>query len=98
MQLEQSAPLEYILRQLMVGFVILDGPDMRVRSINPYLFSFLEEPWRSSQVVGRTLSEILPPEMLRLVEPRLRQAHTSGETLHLDDIPYEGFLATRVRA
>src|SRR6266702_2737735 len=83
MQLEQSAPLEHILGQLMVGFAILDGPAMRVRSINPYLFSLLDEPWRSSQVVGRTLSEILPPEMLRLVEPPLRQAYTSGETLHL---------------
>ena len=97
MQLEQSAPLEHILGQLMVGFAILDGPAMRVRSINPYLFSLLEEPWRSSQVVGRTLSEILPPEMLRSVEPWLRQAYTGRETLHLDDIPYEGFLETRGR-
>lgn len=97
MESEQSAPLDYILGHLTVGFAVLDGPSMRVRSINPYLLSLLDEPWRSQGVAGRHLSEVLPRDVLRLVEPPLREAYSSGKTLHLEDIPFEGFLETRGR-
>lgn len=97
MELQQSRQLEYILGRMPVGVAILDCTDLRIRYVNPYLLSLLEESWRSQGVIGQHLAEIAPAEVLTVALPILQQVCSSGQSKRFSDIPYEGFLKTRGR-
>ncbi|MDQ2903536.1 MAG: PAS domain-containing protein [Chloroflexota bacterium] len=97
MEPEQSAQLELILRRILVGAAILDCPTMRIRYINPYLLTLLEEPWRTQGVIGQSLDGVLPEEMYTEALPHLQEVCASGQSITFSDIPYEGFLGTRGR-
>ena len=67
MEPEQPVQLEHILRHMAVGVTILDCPDLRVRYINPYFQSLLdqvEQPRRFREALGHCLQEILPDATL----------------------------------
>ncbi|HVB75510.1 MAG TPA: PAS domain-containing protein [Ktedonobacteraceae bacterium] len=97
MEPEQSAPLEYILAHVSIGLAILDADTLRVLYINPYCLSLLEEPWRSQGATNHALQEVLPSSAISPVEVQLRRAIAARQTLHFNDVPYEGFLETRGR-
>jgi signal transduction histidine kinase len=97
MELQQSRQLEYILGRMLVGVAILDCTDLRMRYVNPYLLSLLEESWRSQGVIGQCLAEIAPAEVLTVALPILQQVCSSGQSKRFSDVPYEGFLKTRGR-
>lgn len=97
MEPEQSAPLEYLLGHLTTGIAILDGATLRIRYVNSYLLSLLDEPWRARGVNGEALQDIVAPDLFPVIEPPLREAFASGKTLRFSEIPYEGALETRGR-
>jgi PAS domain S-box-containing protein len=93
----QPAQLNDILGQLTIGIAILDCANFRVLYANPYLQSLCEEPWRSRGINGQHLEAFLPPDMLRVIEPVLRDVCEHRQKVSYDDLPYEGFLETRGR-
>jgi len=96
----QTAPLEHILRHMTVGVAILDCSDLRLRYVNPFLLSLLEQlkqPRHSQNLIGRPLDEILPGEFYKPVLPILQQVCSTGQHISWSDIPFEGFLAERGR-
>lgn len=97
MESEQSAPLSFILGQIPVGIALIDGTTLRVLYANAYLTSLLDQSWQVRGASGHTLQEILTPDLLKKIEPPLRNAYQDGTTRHYDDLPYEGFLETRGR-
>lgn len=100
MEPEQSARLEYIPEHLAVGVAILGCADMRIRYVNQYFRSLLEDAWRTQDVTGHTLEEIAPAELQKIALPLLREACASenpSQKIRRTDVPYEGFLATRGR-
>ena len=100
MQPGAPAQLEHILRHMSVGVAILDCSDMRLHYANPFLLALLEqlEPsWRSQDVIGHRLDEIIPDELRKIAIPLLQQVCSTGQHLSWSDIPFEGFLAARGR-
>ena len=97
MEPEQSAPHSFILGHVPVGIALIDGTTLRVLYINSYLTALLDPAWRVRDVSGHTLQEILAPDLLRKIEPPLREAYRDGTVRHYDDLPYEGSLETRGR-
>jgi PAS domain S-box-containing protein len=99
MEPEQSVPLAFILGHVPVGIALIDGTTLRVLYTNAYLTALLASSWQAwnVEVSGRTLQELLPPDLLHKIEPPLRAADADGVPRHFDDLPYEGFLETRGR-
>src|SRR6266487_6472201 len=97
MEPEQSRQLEYILGHMTIGVAILDCADLRVRYVNSYLLSLLEEAWHCQSVIGLRLAEIAPGEVLTAALPILQQVCSSGQSTRFGDIAYEGLLKTRGR-
>ncbi len=100
MEPEQPVQLEHILRHMSVGVAILDCSDLRVRYINPYLQSLIdqvEQPQRFREAIGHRLQELLPDEYYKIALPLLQQVRTTGKKKMWPDIPFEGFLAARGR-
>lgn len=97
MEQGQPAQLESIFQHMSVGVAILDCPDLRLLYANPYLLSLLDQALRPQAIIGDSLYEIIPEELLRIALPLLQQACSTGQRLSWSDIPYEGFLATRGR-
>ncbi len=97
MQPEQSARLEHILEHMPVGVAILDRTDLRLLYANSYFVSLLQQRWHTQDVIGHLLEEVLPFELRRAAGPRVREVCATGQSVVLDDIPYEGFLETRGR-
>src|SRR6266849_4369831 len=93
----QSAQLESIFQHMAVGVAILDCPDLRLLYANPYLLSLLEQAQHPQAVIGHSLYELIPEELLGIAIPLLQQACSTGQKMSWSDIPYEGFLATRGR-
>ena len=97
MEPEQSEQLERILTHMSLGVCILGSADMRLRYVNPYLLSLLDQPVQAEDVLGKPLRDILTDELFQAVIPFLQQARTTGKRKQWDAIPYEGFLAARGR-
>ncbi len=97
MEPEQSGQLEYILGCMSVGVAILDCPDLRIRYVNAYLQSLLEESWQCQDVIGQRLNEIVPVEVYQLALPLLQQVCSTGQSTRFADVPFEGFLKARGR-
>ncbi|GAC1382052.1 MAG: hypothetical protein NVSMB33_09140 [Ktedonobacteraceae bacterium] len=93
----QPIQLEHILQHMSVGVAILDCSDLRLRYINSYLQSLLDQPWRSRGAIGHCLPDILPEELYKVALPLLRQVCITGKRRSWADIPFEGFLAVRGR-
>ncbi len=74
-----------------------DSDGLRLRYANPYLLSLLEQSQHSPSVIGRSLDQIIPEDLLRLALPLLQHVCSTGQRLNWSDIPYEGFLSTRGR-
>lgn len=96
-QSEQAAQFERILSHMSLGVCILGSADMRLRYVNPYLLSLLDQPVQAENVLGQPLQQLLSDELFQAVRPFLQQAQTTGERAQWDAIPYEGFLAARGR-
>src|SRR5215469_11889097 len=97
MEPEQSRQHEYILGHMTIGVAILDCADFRVRYVNSYLLSLLEEAWHCQGVIGLRLAEIATGEILTVALPILQQVCSSGQSTRFYDVPYEGLLKTRGR-
>ena len=97
MEPEQSAPHSFILGHVPLGIALIDATTLRVLYVNSYLTVLLDPAWHTRNVSGHTLQEILAPDLLRKIEPPLREAYRDGTVRHYDDLPYEGSLETRGR-
>ncbi len=97
MEPEQSARLEHILGHMPVGVAILECANLRFRYANPYLLSLLEEPWCSKGVIDHTLDEVVSKEVRKAAQPILQQVCSTGQSIRLNDVPYEGSLEVRGR-
>ena len=97
MEPEQSARLEHILGHMPVAVAILDCANLHFRYANLYLLSLFEEPWRSQGVTGRALEEVVSEEVRKAAQPILQQVCSTGQSVRLTDISYEGFLEMRGR-
>lgn len=93
----QLAQLKRILSHMSLGACILGSADMRLRYVNPYLLSLLDQPVQAEDVIGQPLHKLLTEELFQAVIPFLQQVQATGEHAQWDAIPYEGFLATRGR-
>jgi PAS domain S-box-containing protein len=97
METQHSTQLEYILNSISVGTAIIDPIALRILYVNSYLQTLLNETWRKQNIVERHIEDILPKEIYAAALPLLHQVSTTGQSLHLAEVPYEGFLETRGR-
>ncbi|HLH61039.1 MAG TPA: ATP-binding protein [Ktedonobacteraceae bacterium] len=97
MQPEPSARLEHILELMPVGVASLNCTDMRLLYVNSFFVSLLPQSWQTQNVVGHLLEEVLPGELLRVVQPEVRAVCSTGQKAVLSEVPYEGFLEERGR-
>lgn len=81
-QAQEKEFLEALLGNLPISLLVMDPEDLTVAAINR--FAEYELDLRHDQVVKRPLSEVLGPEVLTLVEPQMRKAIRSGETVDHD--------------
>ena len=96
-ELSLSRPLEFMLARAPVGMAVLDAAHLRIYYANPQLLSYLEKPHPSLEAASQFLRALLPPNILETLEAQFNVADERLHTLHLSDIPYEGFLETRGR-
>jgi PAS domain S-box-containing protein len=89
--------LQHILEHMTVGVAILDCPTLRVIYANTYMASLAADPWRTTGLAGRLVSEVLPVDIYQLALPLFASVYERREKIILSDIPYEGFLETRGR-
>src|SRR5947209_14419679 len=97
MELKQAEQIEYLLEHLSVGVAILEGATLRIRYLNVYLHSLLPEPWKSRDVVGRSVEEVIPEELNEFLLPLLHDTAQTGKRKQYSELPYEGFLEARGR-
>src|SRR5690349_8761149 len=97
MELKQAEQIEYLLEHLPVGVAILEGAPLRVRYLNAYLRSLLPGPWKSQDMVGRTVKEVIPEDLHDLILPHLHHTAQTGRRDQYPEVPYEGFLEARGR-
>jgi PAS domain S-box-containing protein len=97
MELKQAEQIEYLLEHLPVGVAILDGATLRIRYLNAYLHSLLPEPWKSRDVVEKSVEEVIPEELYDLILPLLHDTAQTGKRHQYSEVPYEGFLEARGR-
>ncbi len=97
MQPGQVVQPEYIFEHVAVGVAILGANDLRIRYMNPYLRSLLDEPWNYQDVIGVCVDKVVPASMLRMALPPLQQVTATGQRVQYDEVPYEGFLETQGR-
>ena len=81
-QAQEKEFLEALLGNLPISLMVMDPEDLTVAAINR--FAEYELDLRHDQVVKRPLAEVLGPEVLSLVEPQMRKAIRSGETVDHD--------------
>ncbi len=93
-QIEQ---LEYMLNSVAVGIAILDARSLCIRYINPYLHALLQLPWRSQDITGRPVEEVLPAMLPGNILPVLQHTAETGQSIHYAEAPFEGFLESRGR-
>lgn len=94
---EQLVPIEAFFKHLSIGIAILDGVNLRVRYLNPYVATLLEEHWSVRDVVGKRIEELLPEKIHKRVFARLQQVMETGEESTYKELPYESFEQTRGR-
>lgn len=97
METGQTARFQHILNSLSLGIAIIEGPDLRVQYINPYLQQLLHEAWNVQQITGQRVDMVVPADINALLMPLLTQVISSGESIHKQDVPFEGFLERRGR-
>lgn len=88
---------EYIFEHVAVGVAILGANDLRIRYMNPYLRSLLEEPWNYQDVIGVCVDKVISATMLKMALPPLQQVALTGQRVQYAEVPYEGFLETQGR-
>ena len=86
-----------MLARAPAGMAVLDAATLRIYYANPHLLSLLEKPHPSLEAAGQFLWDILPASTRVTLEAQAGMADENRHTLHLHDIPYEGFLETRGR-
>jgi PAS domain S-box-containing protein len=97
METQHSTRLTYILNSISIGTAIIDTTTLRILYVNSYLQTLLGEPWKQQNIVERHIEDILPQEIYAAALPLLHQVSQTGQSIHLSEIPYEGFLETRGR-
>ncbi len=93
----RAEQLEYILGNMSVGVAILDPTSLHIRYANPYLCSLLDEQWRSQDVRGLSVVDLLPPQLSSQALPLFHQVANTGQRIQYDEALYEGFLTSRGR-
>ena len=81
-QTQEKEFLEALLGNLPISLLVMDPEDLTVAAINR--FAEYELDLRHDEVVKRPISDVLGPEVLALVEPQMRKAIRSGETVDHD--------------
>ncbi len=89
--------IETLLGCLSVGIVALDSTDLRIRYLNTYLLTQIEQYWQKQEVIGKRVAEFLPDNVRENVLALLHSATISGETLEFTELPYDGLVYTRGR-
>jgi PAS domain S-box-containing protein len=97
MESGRAVQLEYVLGRVPVGVAILDSTNLCIRYANSYLRSLLDGPWRSRDIVGQCVHEVMPEAIAQVALPLLSRVAETGQRLNYAEIPYEGFLETRGR-
>jgi PAS domain S-box-containing protein len=97
MQPGQVVQPEYVFEHVSIGIAMLDASDLRIRYINPYLKSLLEEPWSYQDVIGYSVDTMISPPVLKVARPILEHVAATGERIEHAEVPYEGFLQSRGR-
>ncbi|GAC1389065.1 MAG: hypothetical protein NVS4B11_06700 [Ktedonobacteraceae bacterium] len=97
MEQGQIEQIEALLGCLSVGIAVLDSTNLRIRYLNSYLRTRIEDNWDLENGAGRRIEELLPEEVRENVLACLRHVATTGESIHYAELPYEGFLQTRGR-
>ncbi|RZL09865.1 MAG: PAS domain S-box protein, partial [Rubrivivax sp.] len=83
-QSQEKEFLEALLGNLPISLLVMDPADLTVAAINR--FAEFELELRHDEVVRRSIADILGPEVLSGVEPMMRQALRTGETVDHDFI------------
>lgn len=93
----QVEQLEYMLNSVAVGVAILDAASLCIRYINPYLHALLQQPWRSQDIKGRPVEDVLPETLPDNTLLLLQHTARTGQSIHYAEAPFEGFLESRGR-
>ena len=92
-----STPLKFMLAHAPVGMAVLDAATLRIYYANPQLLSYLEKLHPSLETARQFLRDLLPSSAVATLEAWSHTVDENRHALHLNDIPYEGFLETRGR-
>ncbi len=81
-QEQEKEFLEALLGNLPVSLLVMDPVDFTVAAVNR--FAEQELGLKNENVVKRTLSNVLGADVMQVIEPRMREAITTGRTVEHD--------------
>jgi PAS domain S-box-containing protein len=80
-----------LLQAAPAGICVLDGVELRVKYANAAYLQFLEEPFRSEGIEGRTLEEFVPLAREQGLVDRFHHVAETGEPYSDPEYRHEGF-------
>ncbi len=80
-----------LLQAAPAGICVLDGAELRVKFANTAYLQFLDEPFRSEGLVGRTLEEFVPRAREQGLVDLFHRVAETGEPYTNPEYRHEGF-------
>ena len=88
--LEENELAQLVSQNLPVGIYVLD-PELHYRWANRAYYSFLDEPYRSSEVTGLLFCDVVPGAMEAGVRDDMLRVSQTGQGLLREDSRLEGY-------
>ncbi len=82
LQAQEKEFLEALLGNLPVSLLVMDPIDFTVAALNR--FAEQELKLKHDQVIKRPIAQVLGPDVLRVIQPRMQEAINSGKTVEHD--------------
>jgi len=87
---EQRRRFQTVFRHATIGIAVFDGGDLRLKWANPAYQSFLDEGFRTVDLVGRTLLEIVPGAEQAGIFDIFRRVAQTGQAYNAPEFAHTG--------
>lgn len=87
--LQENVLLGAILASAPLGIFVVD-PDMRLTWANEASREYLDERWELTDLLGRRVHDVLPPEGSERLVDRLREVSRTGRSYLTEETPFYG--------